>query len=169
MPDETQSVVEEPQAEPQPVRRPERQPQPRAQSYLHHARYDPLFHFFLIPASAIILILMAGYMYTYPGKFSFAMLLWSVVFIVALFKMRLYALRNQDRIIRLEESLRLSMLVPEHMRARIPEFTVRQLIALRFASDAELAQLAERALNEKMSADAIKQAIKEWRADHHRI
>lgn len=171
MADETPGVVEAAQAEqqPEPVRQSEPQPEPKAQSYLHHARYDPLFHFFLIPASAIILVLMAGYIYTYPGKFSFAMLLWSVVFMVGLFKMRLYALRNQDRIIRLEESLRLSMLVPEHMRARIPEFTVPQLVALRFASDGELAELAERALNEKMSPDAIKQAIKQWRPDHNRI
>jgi hypothetical protein len=144
-------------------------PQTQPQSYLNHARYDPLFHFFLIPASFLILIAMIGYAYTYPMKFSLAMLFWSIVFIVALFKMRLYALRNQDRIIRLEESLRLSMLLPEHMRARIPEFTIAQFIALRFASDVEVAELAERALNEKMSRDAIKQAIKEWRADQHRI
>jgi hypothetical protein len=139
------------------------------QSYTSHGRYDPMFHFFLVPASAIILILMAGYMYTYPGKFSFAMLFWAVVFIVALFKMRLYALRNQDRIIRIEESLRLSMLLPEHLRVRIPELHIGQLIALRFASDAELPELAARALDEKLSRDDIKKAIKEWRPDHHRI
>ena len=163
MADELQS-----QTEPQPQTAPPTDSS-APQSYLNHSRYDPLFHFVLVPSAVLIFIAMCGYTYQYPMKFSFVMLFWSIIFIVALFKMRLYSLRNQDRIIRLEESLRLSMLVPEHMRVRLPEFTVRQLIALRFASDAELAELAERALNEKMTSDAIKQAIKEWRPDHHRI
>jgi hypothetical protein len=139
------------------------------QSYANHARYDPMFHFFLIPASALILIGTLLWAYRYPGVFAYMLVFWAVVFIVALFKMRLYALRNQDRIIRLEERLRLAMLLPEHLRARIPELSTRQLIGLRFCSDTELAALTERALNERLEPKAIKQAVKEWRGDYLRI
>jgi hypothetical protein len=139
------------------------------QSYAKHGRFDPMFHFFLIPAGVIIFFAIAYKAFRHQEKLEFVLAFWALVFVGAVFKTRLYALRNQDRIIRLEESLRLSMLLPEHLRVRIPEFTLDQLIGLRFASDAELPELAARALNEKLSRDAIKKAIKQWRPDHHRI
>jgi hypothetical protein len=144
-------------------------PEKPPQSLANHTRLDPIFHFFLLPLSAVVFVAMAWNAVRHPGLFSFWMALGALLFVFAVFLIRVYALKVQDRVIRLEERLRLNTLLPELQRARITELTERQLIALRFASDAELPALAMRALNERLAPADIKKSIREWRADNFRI
>ena len=89
--------------------------------------------------------------------------------IVAMFKIRLYALKVQDRVIRLEEQLRLKGLLGEPLKARVGELNIDQLIALRFASDGEVSGLVEKTLSSQWSRKQIKQAIQTWRPDYWRV
>ena len=142
------------------------------QSYSHHTRWDPLFHFFVLPIfflTAATAIVMHVFVHRRHPLDGILVALFAIAMLIALFKIRLYALKVQDRVIRLEERLRLATLLPENLRARIPELTEPQLIALRFASDDELAGLAQRALNEKLLPDDIKKSVKNWRADNWRV
>ena len=99
---------------------------------------------------------------------------WSVVmafaFIVTGLFARVFALKAQDRVIRLEERLRMRELLPPDLQGRIHEFTPEQLIGLRFASDAELPALAATVLRDNVEKrDAVKKMVKNWRADDLRV
>lgn len=144
------------------------------QSYAHHTRWDPPFHFFILPVfvfaliTAIVHLILRSYHHHHPLH-GVLMVGLALAALVAIFKIRLNALKVQDRVIRLEERLRLATVLPEPLRSRIPELTVSQLIALRFASDAELPSLVQKTLNEKLSRDDIKKSIQNWRADDLRV
>jgi hypothetical protein len=147
-----------------------------SQSYDHHTRWDPAFHFFVIPVFVIgrLMTLIHFFAHITEGDFrdhfhAFMLILLAAACLTLVFKVRLYSLKVQDRVIRLEERLRLTQLASEPLRSRIPELTVDQLCALRFASDAEVTKLAERALNEKLSRADIRKAIKTWRPDYWRV
>ena len=141
----------------------------KIQSLANHTRFDPLFHAIVVPVFGLSVIAATIHFLWRPSAHSAAFFVLSVAALIAIFKVRLYPLKVQDRVIRLEERMRLSMLLPEPLRARIPELTESQLIALRFASDAELPDLAGRALNEKLSQADIKKAIRVWRPDYWRV
>jgi hypothetical protein len=140
-----------------------------AQNFSNHIRYDPLFHFFILPVFAITLIATIVHLVRRPGLCSAWMVVFMLAAIFALFKVRLYALKVQDRVIRLEERLRLTAVLDASLRPRIGELAEAQLIALRFASDEELPALAARALNEKLAAAEIKKSIQHWRTDEWRV
>ena len=139
------------------------------QSYANHTRRDPGFHFILIPLVLVAIILSIISLVQHPGLHSTLWLVLAVALLLTAYKARSNAVKAQDRVIRLEERLRLAMLLPEAARPRIAELTERQLIALRFASDAELPALAMRALNEGLTGKQIKTSIQSWRADNFRV
>ena len=139
------------------------------QSLSNHARFDPPFHFFVLPVFAITVIIAIVHLVKYPGLHSAWLVVFAVAATLAVLKMRLYALKVQDRVIRLEERLRLAILLDKPLRARIAELSESQLVGLRFASDAELPALAARALSEKLSKAEIKKAISQWRPDYWRV
>ncbi len=136
-----------------------------AQTYANHTRLDPLFHFFLLPVAAINAGAAIWNLIQNPSLPAGWFLILAIAGAVALTKIRTYALKAQDRVIRLEERLRLLKL----QCGRIDELTEPQLIALRFASDAELPALAQKALAGHMRPKEIKQAIVNWRPDYFRV
>jgi Family of unknown function (DUF6526) len=139
------------------------------QSLASHARFDPPFHFFVLPVFALTVIVAIVYAFKYPGFQSAWLVVLAIAATTAVLKIRMYALKVQDRIIRLEERLRLAILVDKPLRAHIVELTESQLIALRFASDAELPALTARALSERLSRAEIKKAVTQWRPDYWRV
>ena len=148
----------------------------KPQTFANHTRWDPPFHFFIAPVFlfGFILTLVIFFAHITHGDMHdrihlCLLVLLAVAFVMLMFKIRLYALKVQDRVIRLEERLRLTQVLSEPLRSRIPELTEDQLCGLRFASDAELPKLAERAMNEKMKRADIKKAIQTWRPDYWRV
>jgi hypothetical protein len=146
------------------------------QSYAHHTRWDPLFHFFLLPVFIVGLLMTLIHFFAHmmhsdfrDNFHAFLLILLAAALFIAVTKIRTYALRVQDRVIRLEERLRLSQLLQEPLRSRIPELTVDQLVGLRFASDGEIPKLVERTLKENLSRSDIKKAIQTWRPDNLRV
>jgi hypothetical protein len=140
------------------------------QSYSNHTKWVPAYHFFVLP------VLIFNAVWSLQRVIRFGIHWDTAVYCVTAFALfvlavnaRLFAMRVQDRVIRLEERQRMSLLFPDDLKPRIPEFTPPQLVALRFASDAELPALARKVLTDKMTdAKAIKQMVKNWRADECR-
>jgi hypothetical protein len=142
----------------------------RPQTYANHMRLHPPFHYFLAPGALVLLVLtVINGVRHYSRLDAWILLLMAILFFAALFLVRLYPLKAQDRIIRLEERLRLEKVLSAGLVRRTPELTEAQLIALRFASDSELPALVEKVLGAKMSARDIKKNIVTWRADTFRV
>ncbi len=139
------------------------------QTYATHRRFDPTYHFFLSAVYGAALVIAIIAVWKTPTLSSLWMVLVSVGLVVHLFKTRLYALRAQDRVIRLEETLRMARVLPEDLKARIGELRPGQFVGLRFASDAELADRMREALQEQLGGEALKKRIQTWRPDTFRV
>jgi len=139
------------------------------QSFKNHTKFDPPFHFFLAPVGLLLLILAVIDLWRNPGWMTGVHVLVVVWLIVLVFKARLYALKVQDRLIRLEERVRMQSLLPATMQPRIGELSIDQMVGLRFASDAELPGLVEKTLSGNWNRKQIKEAIQNWRADDWRV
>ena len=141
------------------------------QNYATHRQFVPLYHFVLIPVTALTLIGSMVNLYESMGDHQ---RLYSAALIVVLtagmlllsILARVFALKAQDRAIRAEENLRHFAMTG---KLHDPRLTVGQVIALRFASDSEFATLSRRAAEENLAPDAIKRAVKDWRADTYRV
>jgi hypothetical protein len=137
-----------------------------AQSYANHRRYFPLYHYFALPVLAVHVVVTTAGLLRHPSLAT----AWSVVVALALLggilAVRTSTLIVQNRVIRLETTLRLARVLPPELRARIPELRLGHLVALRFAPDDELPFLVERCLSgELRSTDEVKRAIRVWQAD----
>ena len=137
------------------------------QNIKNHVRLVPPFHFFVLPVLAINLVWsLFRLRLTFAGIFGVILAL--ALMLLALHA-RLFALKVQDRLIRLEERLRYERVLPEELRWRADELTVDQFVSLRFASDDELPALMRKVLEDKLTErKAIKQLIKNWRPDYLR-
>src|SRR5579875_3212871 len=138
---------------------PERTPQTKS----NHVRLDPGFHFSLVPLLLALIIWEIVHLARHPSTDSIVLLIVTFTVVWTATKARLYALKVQDRVIRLEERLRLALVLPDTERARIAELSEGQLVALRFAPDSELPSLVQRAVREGLSNKQIKDAIQTWR------
>jgi hypothetical protein len=140
------------------------------QNFRNHVRFVPSFHFFVVPVFAInffwSLYRLKELGISFAGIFG---VIFAAALLLLAFRARLFALRVQDRVIRLEERLRYERVLPEELRWRADELTVDQFVSLRFASDDELPALMGKVLDQKLTnRKAIKQQIKTWRPDYLR-
>ena len=140
------------------------------QTYQNHTRWHPVFHFFIVPVMTIHVVVM---MVVAVRWFSW-LAVWNVVVALALLALalivRFYATKNQDRIIRVEETVRLWRILPPEVRPRIGELTTGQLVAIRFASDEEVPELIRAVLaGEVRGRQSIKKRIRNWRSDTQRV
>ena len=138
----------------------------RTQSFKQHVRWLPLFHFFVIPVLLLNVILSIWRLIQVPTLGA----AYGIVFAIALlglgFLSRIQALTVQDRVIRLEERLRMRQLLPPDLHPQINGLTHRQLVALRFASDDELPELVREVNAGRLTTPKdIKMRVKSWRAD----
>jgi Family of unknown function (DUF6526) len=139
------------------------------QNLATHVRIDPPFHYFVLPVFVISWIVSMIFLARHPGLFHFWIVVFNSALIVAAIRFRQYALKVQDRVIRLEERLRLAALLPDSSRPQIAKLSERQLIALRFASDEEVSALVDQTLSANLSPADIKNSIKKWRPDYWRV
>ena len=139
---------------------------PETQNFSNHTKLVPAFHFVVLPIFLINLLSSIYRVIVAPAWPAVLALLLAVAFLLLAFCARIFALTVQDRVIRLEMRLKLRELLPADLLPRIQEFSPGQLVALRFASDAELPALARKVLDEKLNdRKAIKKLIQNWQPD----
>lgn len=140
------------------------------QSFTNHARMVPGFHYVTGLLTIIFVAWSIRHALTLRTVDATALMFGAFAMLGNYWYTRSFPLKAQDRVIRLEEQLRLTRLLPENLRGRVNELSARQLIAIRFASDGEVAELVQWVLAENVSEPKlIKQRIRTWRPDFHRV
>ena len=139
------------------------------QTYATHRRFEPVHHFVLLPFFLITTIATVYAFVRRPALATFWIALLALAVLTLAVQVRVYALKVQDRLIRLEEQLRLARLLPEELKGRISELSIKQLVGLRFAVDGEVTDRVREALQESLDGEAIKKRIQTWRPDEFRV
>jgi len=139
------------------------------QTYASHRRIEPMQHYVLMPILLITWVATIWFAIKHPTLHSVWTAILAFALLMVAIQTRAYALKVQDRVIRLEETLRLQGLLPDELKGRISELTVKQLVGLRFAADSEVVARTREALDEKLSGEAIKKRIQAWRPDTFRV
>ena len=136
------------------------------QNFENHAKFVPAFHFFILPVFLFNVVWSIYRLVHFFSIESAVSLVLALAFLLLAFHARVFALTVQDRLIRLEMRLRMQQLLPQELRPRIPDFTIDQLVALRFASDAELSGLCRKVLDGKIAdRKTIKKMVQDWQPD----
>jgi hypothetical protein len=142
----------------------------RPQNYANHRRLHPVLHLVVGPILLLYLAATVWWAVRAPSGASVITAVFALGVVLLSIGAREMAVRLQDRIIRLEMRLRLAEVLPPELRSRIRELSVRQLVSLRFASDAEMTDLVRKTLEGGFAGgDEIKRAIKDWQADRLRV
>jgi hypothetical protein len=142
------------------------------QNFKNHTRFDPPWHFFVAPFLLLNVFFSIALTVHHWPQHRVILCWWDLLSVVLLMSVglaRTATLRAQDRIIRLEERLRYQTLLSAGDLTRSHNLTLRQIIGLRFASDAELPALMNRALDQGLTEKQIKQAVTTWRPDTYRV
>jgi len=139
------------------------------QNFKNHGRVDPPFHMVLATVLGVNLFIVGLYAFKNFSLFTGWLVILSIAVWIPVLKLRLYPLKVQDRVIRLEERLRLQALAPPEWHAQIYRLSEDQLVGLRFASDDEVVALAKEALEQNLTRKQIKERVKSWRPDEFRI
>lgn len=140
------------------------------QTYASHRRYIPEFHFFVLPVLTANVVVTVIEFVRHPRFITAWIAIVAIALGIGIWTARAMALRAQDRIIRLEERVRLGQLLPPDLRSRVGELQPSQLIAIRFAPDEEVPDLVRRTLDGELKTRGdIKRAIQNWRSDHLRV
>lgn len=139
------------------------------QTFKSHGRLDPPFHFVLFAVLLVNLGIFVSYAIRHLTMYTAWAVIVSVAVFIPFFRLRLYPIKVQDRVIRLEERIRLQALAPIEWHTQIYKLSEDQLIALRFASDDEVVELAKKALEENLTRKQIKERIRTWRPDYWRV
>ena len=138
----------------------------RVQTYKNHPRLLPAFHFFVLPVLLVNVLNEVRKAWRYPSEGSVFLAVVAAALFTLAYLSRTMALTVQDRVIRLEMRLRLRQILPAELQPRIQDLTHRQLVALRFASDAELPELVREILDGKLTTvKEIKLRVKNWQGD----
>ena len=139
------------------------------QAYKNHVRWLPAYHFFVVPVLLLNVLNAARYLWRTPNPGTGLGVLVAAALLILGFVSRTQALTVQDRVIRLEMRLRLRQILPPDLQAHINGLTRHQLVALRFASDDELAELVRETVAGKLpTSKDIKLRVKNWQADYLR-